>query len=170
MLDSTVSGNSAFAVGGVYARGQATIYNSTIAKNKSYAAGFPAGLYFASTNITLQSTIISNNMVEAFTYDAGTRAPVTVSGSNNLIQVPGIGFNYPGDTMFEDPLLGPLQNNGGATETHALPAASPAINRGNNSQALGTDQRGFARVSGGRADIGAFESDDIFVGAFDPVE
>ena len=56
-------------------------------------------------------------------------------------------------------MLGPLTNNGGPAMTHAVPANSPAINVGNNSQSLDTDQRG-TRSRGwlaGAADIGAFE-------------
>jgi hypothetical protein len=57
--------------------------------------------------------------------------------------------------------LGPLQNNGGPTETHALLPGSIAINRGNNAGAAGLmfDQRGmgFPRIVGGTVDIGAYE-------------
>ena len=67
-------------------------------------------------------------------------------------------------------ILGPLKNNGGPTQTHALVAGSPAIDAGNpggcrdNSGALlQTDQRGFPRNVDGnsdgtaRCDIGAVE-------------
>ena len=62
-----------------------------------------------------------------------------------------------------DPKLGPLQNNGGPTETMALLTGSPAINAGSNAAAsaagLTTDQRGFVtRAVDGVADLGAFES------------
>ncbi len=58
-----------------------------------------------------------------------------------------------------NPLLGPLQDNGGLTLTHALLADSPALNAGLNADAAAftTDQRGFARISGGQVDIGAVE-------------
>jgi hypothetical protein len=62
-----------------------------------------------------------------------------------------------------DPRLGPLANNGGPTQTHALLAGSPAIDHGDNTNAPATDQRGVARPrdgdhNGSRAvDIGAFE-------------
>jgi hypothetical protein len=60
-----------------------------------------------------------------------------------------------------NPNLGPLQNNGGPTETMALLSGSPAIDKGdNNAHGLpGTDQRGFSRISGSVADIGAFEDE-----------
>src|SRR5262249_8391378 len=41
-----------------------------------------------------------------------------------------------------DPLLGPLQNNGGLTQTIAILSGSPAINAGDNSANLSFDQRG----------------------------
>ena len=58
-----------------------------------------------------------------------------------------------------DPLLGPLQDNGGLTFTHALLPGSSAIDAGSNPLGLLTDQRGegFDRVDGPAADMGAFE-------------
>ena len=64
-----------------------------------------------------------------------------------------------------DPKLGPLENNGGPTKTHALLAGSPAIDQGDNTGVPATDQRGFgfARKKDGNGDgslivdIGAFE-------------
>lgn len=57
-----------------------------------------------------------------------------------------------------DPLLGPLTDNGGATQTHALMAASPAIDAGDPVTFEPTDQRGLPRPAG-FADMGAFERD-----------
>jgi hypothetical protein len=59
----------------------------------------------------------------------------------------------------QDPLLGPLTNNGGPTQTHALLAGSPARDAGSNTGSLPFDQRGFARVRGAAPDIGAFEAE-----------
>ena len=60
-----------------------------------------------------------------------------------------------------NPLLGPLQNNGGNTQTVALLPGSPAINAGDTTAAAGlsTDQRGtgFTRVVNGTVDVGAYE-------------
>jgi hypothetical protein len=58
-----------------------------------------------------------------------------------------------------DPRLGPLQNNGGHTETLALFADSPAIGQADNAKAPATDQRGHKRIDlvGEVTDIGAFE-------------
>jgi hypothetical protein len=57
-----------------------------------------------------------------------------------------------------DPKLGPLQDNGGPTETMALLPGSPALNTGSNPDGLSTDQRGYGpRNAGGGVDIGAFQ-------------
>jgi len=61
-------------------------------------------------------------------------------------------FHNSGDRNNTDPMLGPLQNNGGPTLTMALPSGSPAIDAGNPSgctdgsgHLLTTDQRGYPR-------------------------
>jgi hypothetical protein len=58
-------------------------------------------------------------------------------------------------------MLGPLQDNGGPTFTHALLRRSPAINAGdpNFTPPPSNDQRGpgFRRVRNGRIDIGSYE-------------
>ena len=65
-------------------------------------------------------------------------------------------------------MLGSLQNNGGPTQTMALPSGSPAVDAGNPNgctdglgHLLKTDQRGAPRPDRpedtGGCDIGAFE-------------
>lgn len=56
-----------------------------------------------------------------------------------------------------DPLLGPLANNGGPTQTHALLPGSPAIDAANPNSFPSTDQRGVPRPQGAGPDIGAYE-------------
>jgi hypothetical protein len=76
----------------------------------------------------------------------GSGAPSVINGVGNII-----GVNHPG--------LGPLQNNGGPTQTMALLPGSLAIGHANNALAPATDQRGVKRldVAGELTDIGAFE-------------
>jgi hypothetical protein len=71
-----------------------------------------------------------------------------------------------GNIVGQDPRLGPLQNNGGSTHTHALLSGSPAIDAGAPAGCvddldlpLTNDQRGFKRPvpAGGSCDIGAYE-------------
>lgn len=47
--------------------------------------------------------------------------------------------------MNTDPLLGPLQDNGGPTETHALLESSPAIGAADEAICPAEDQRGETR-------------------------
>lgn len=83
------------------------------------------------------------------------------SEGNNLEQQPPAGenrcFEAPTDRI-ADPLLGPLGNNGGETDTVALLTGSPAIDAGNLARCPATDQRGFPRPQFGGCDIGAFEA------------
>jgi hypothetical protein len=77
-------------------------------------------------------------------------------------------FHNSGDRNNTNPMLGPLQNNGGPTQTMALPSGSPAIDAGNpigctdnTGHLLTTDQRGFPRPDNedtGGCDMGAYES------------
>jgi hypothetical protein len=63
------------------------------------------------------------------------------------------------DLLHVNPMLGPLQDNGGPTQTMALLRGSPAIDAGDNTDAPMWDQRGpgFPRIEHGIIDIGAFE-------------
>ncbi len=68
-----------------------------------------------------------------------------------------------GTQIGTNPNLGPLQNNGGPTETHALLTGSAAIDTGLTAEppfpGNQYDQRGptFFRIEGGVSDIGAYE-------------
>ena len=59
------------------------------------------------------------------------------------------------DLINTDPLLGPLANNGGPTQTMALLPGSPAIDAGVTVAGVTTDQRGVLRPQGFAPDIGA---------------
>jgi hypothetical protein len=76
-------------------------------------------------------------------------------------------FKSSGDLNNTNPQLGSLQNNGGPTQTMALPSGSPAVDAGNpngctdqTGHLLKTDQRGKPRPDPedtGGCDIGAYE-------------
>jgi hypothetical protein len=185
--NSTISGNTAPKIGGLYSNISTTIRNSTIAFNHKQApSGNSAGVTFAAATgpiiVTLQSNLIANNTYIAFgstqNNDLSTIAPsasntVTINGAKNLIRVPdsSVIAKLPADTITgQCPLLGTLRDNGGATFTHALLSHSRGINEGNNSASLDYDQRngplqtppampptGYPRVSGTSADVGAYE-------------
>jgi len=147
--------------GGIFNEGTLTVTNSTLSGN---AAAFGGGIWNTGT-ATLKNTIVANSPSGNNCY-----GPITVGGYN-LDSDNTCGFGTSNNSLSGvDPMLGPLADNGGPTETHALLEGSPAINKGNNAFAvdpdgnpLQFDQRGqgFARIVGGSVDIGAFEVQGI---------
>jgi hypothetical protein len=92
-------------------------------------------------------------------------APAKASALRKLVRAALQGRGFAADPVI-DPRLGPLQNNGGHTETLALFADSPAIGHGDNNavdpvtrKPITTDQRGHKRIDqvGEVIDIGAYE-------------
>jgi hypothetical protein len=178
IMNSTISGNRALgAAGGIYAKYRPLeVWNDTITGNAS-GSPFGAGMYIAYAT-DLESSIVANNTSQDGLYASDIAGPggTTISGANNLVIASTL--LLPPDTIANQPMLGPLQDNGGYTATHALLPGSPAIDRGNNVAGARYDQRvidstapfGFERVVGANADIGAYESgapDRIFKDGFD---
>jgi CSLREA domain-containing protein len=173
IVNTTLSGNSARSGtgsgsppsfgGAVYSRnGTLQIYNSTITSNISVAArGVFAVGQAGSADVEIYSSIIGQADAAPTIYDFTTGTDeggtLSVAGANNIIRRQNDFLQI--TISNDDPLLAPLANNGGSTRTHALMDGSPAIDRGSNPFSLSTDQRGpsHPRVSGGQADIGAFE-------------
>ena len=79
------------------------------------------------------------------------------SGGHNIDSGTSCGFTAAGDKQNTNPLLGPLNNNGGLNATDALLAGSPAIDAAAGCPPPATDERGIARPQGGACDIGAYE-------------
>jgi hypothetical protein len=134
------------------------ITNSTISGNSPTGNG--GGIYNEGTGASeLGSTILNaGSSGENIFNNAGT---VTSHGYNLSSDDGGGVLTGPGDQINTDPLLGPLQDNGGSTFTHALLPGSPAINAGDPSFTPPPfyDQRrpNYIRVYNGRIDIGSFE-------------
>lgn len=159
--NSTISGNVASLGAGIYNRSTMTVSNSTISKNK---AGDGGGI-FTSRDLTLKRTLISGN--SAFFARDVDRFSGTVTadnynmfGTNNYDGVRGfsVGASDIVPSVGIASILLPLANNGGPTQTHALAAASPAIDASPaDADCTGFDQRGIARPNGPACDIGAFE-------------
>ena len=80
-----------------------------------------------------------------------------VSLDHNLSSDSSCSLTGTGDLPNTNPLLGPLQDNGGSTLSYELLRGSPAINHGDNARCPPTDQRGIARPQAGICDIGAYE-------------
>jgi len=157
IMNSTISGNSAGKIGGgITTSGEAQLTNSTISGNSAVSAG---GIYYVQG--PYPTSEISNTIFNAGALGENivNNGATVISHGYNLSSDDGGGvLNGPGDQINTDPLLGPLQNNGGPTLTHALLPGSPAIDAGdpNFVPPPSTDQRGcaFDRVFNGRIDIG----------------
>jgi hypothetical protein len=135
--------------------GPGTISDATIAQNSANAAG--GGIFDNAGAYTLKNTIVAQNGTGCAGPGGIISAGFNLEGSNTC------NLTMPTDLQNTNPRLGPLAGNGGATLTHALTPASPAIDAGSCTDASGaavsSDERGVARPqpSGGRCDIGAFE-------------
>ena len=163
---STISGNNARLVGGIFSYGnpgnKVVVTNSTIAFNSSGNRGGGGGVGINDGTATFENTIVSNNTspsdVTHPNCSVGAGAALGSLG-HNLESATDCGFKAAGDVQSKDPLLVKLGSNGGQTDTHALGAASPAIDAANDATCLTPDQRGFFRPQGKACDIGAYERD-----------
>ena len=184
ITNSTFDNNSAFSNGGgINNTGTLTVYNSTFYNN--YAEGYGGGVYNApsKTAILINNTFsdnsgdsghsilnagtlhISNNIIANAPDPSNCHNTGTIGTDiNNLIEDNG---NCGSPVSTADPILGPLQDNGGPTQTMALLAGSPAIDAGDNATCEATDQRGVTRPQGLNCDIGAVEM--IYFNLFMPV-
>jgi CSLREA domain-containing protein len=170
---STISGNSALFGGGVSTGyGVTLINNSTITANTAAIEGAGIGAHSQNFMEEQAATVVLGSIIAGnFGSDvhwSGDRDTFFSDGYNVIGGGNAVGnFIEPGDqTNVTNPLLGPLTYNGGPILTHALLAGSPAINAGDPADvgAPGQyDQRGapYARVFGGRIDVGAFERQNL---------
>lgn len=163
--NSTISGNESAGLGGGIAvslyDGPVLIRHSTIAGNSTGGTG--GGLHVLyGYNTRIESSVIADNSAGVADPDVGqTSTDVNIDVTYSLIETPGAAnLNDLGGNIFnQDPQLGPLQDNGGPTETHLPASASPVVNAGDPTfvPPPATDQRGFARVVGAAIDMGAVE-------------
>jgi hypothetical protein len=122
-----------------------------------------SGIWLESGTLDIGNSIVANNRVTNNLAISG--GAFTSLGYNLTNSGAGTRFTATGDLANTHPLLGPLQDNGGSSWTHALLPGSPAIDRipfGVNGcgTSITTDQRGWPRPfpPGGQCDVGAFES------------
>lgn len=190
MVNSTISGNSTTSIGGgLSVGGTVTLTNVTITNNRSDSDnngwGPGGGIYAFSGTITLKNTIVAGNFrgSSPSTIADDIEAPINSASSFNLIGTGGSGGLTDGvnnnQVGVANALLGPLANNGGLTQTHALLSGSTASDAGSNVLVTNppfdgppfTDQRGagFNRIVDGpdanttaTVDIGAYETQSTF--------
>lgn len=133
---STVTGNLAPANGGgIYSQNTLAVSQCTVVANTT--AGPGGGIVINGGTASLTNTIVAGNSATSSTNIFGS-----FTGANNLTS--------------GNPLLAPLGNYGGPTQTMPPLPGSPAINAGGLSAFI-TDQRGYPRTSGNAVDIGSVE-------------
>jgi predicted outer membrane repeat protein len=155
--NSTVSGNSAETGGGIYVGGEVVATSSTIAANDAPTASALFGTQTSGVQRVIARSLVDGNC-------AGAR----FDSAGHNFESPGntCGLDADSDeTGVPDLELGPLEDNGGPTETHALNSTSPAIDAVPSADcidadggALAVDQRGEPRPSGTDCDAGSFEA------------
>ena len=167
--NSTISGNNASAgTGGIINVGTLNLNNATITDNHTTlvtsgrAGGVANNQGAQPLALNIKNTIIAGNTAPVGGSPDCTGEPFNSQGYNIIGDMSGCTLGGVGaGNQTADPLLGPLADNGGATETHALLDGSPAINAGNPATpgsgadaCLANDQRGESRLV---CDVGAYE-------------
>ena len=174
IIDSTISGNETRGYyahgGGVAAQGETTITFSTVTNNEvSVGMAYGGGIWNNDDTVTINNSIVAGNTAFSGSPDISPGTGLfdvdySLIGTGVTPDAGGIG-----NVASDDPLLGPLADNGGPTLTHALLEGSPAIDAGDPNIIFNGndfDQRGapFVRVfddpvvtTGNGIDIGAVE-------------
>jgi uncharacterized repeat protein (TIGR01451 family) len=197
IFDSTITGNSATQGGGILNRGTLNIMNSTISGNSAIQGGgivTTLGGHTSITNSTISNIfasvigggIESDDLIGASVKSSIVAGNTAQSNSDLLGTFTSQGFNVFGPIqgaalINPEPLtdqsnitvaqlkLGPLQNNGGPTMTHALGCGSVAIDKGIDTAPFPADQRGegFLRTFDDAFVANASDGDGTDVGAFE---
>ncbi len=157
IINSTISGNAAqggWGGGGILNGGDLTLSFVTIAYNSADAGG--GGIRTTGAG----PTRVKNSIVAGNSPGGNCLGPLTPLGGN--LDDDGTCFGGSGTPTIN---LGPLQNNGGLTWTHALQFGSAALDAAVDcadafGTSVGEDQRGIARPqpAGGGCDAGAYEA------------
>ncbi len=179
---STIANNTANSGGGIQNIGDLWLVNCTLSGNSLTSAPGPenqgSAIIHDVGRLMISFTTITGNS------GSGDRPAVDINSGfgvafNNLIiamntggdcdfSAPSTAFNITGNNLDSDssctgfsltgnPFLGPLADNGGPTQTHALLTGSPAIDGSAPYDSLPIDQRGVFRPQGAECDLGAYE-------------
>jgi hypothetical protein len=193
LQNSTLESNSASVGGGGIDsfQGSVTVSNSTLSGNSAPSGG--GILAGGSPPLILQNTIAAKNTGGSGPdingrVQSGSSYNLVGAGDSTLTGISdGVNHNQIGTIANPiDPLLAPLGDYGGLTQTRPLLPDSPALDTGDRAQAGTSDQRGVVRSGG--VNIGAFQASaaglsvaapafvsagqlfDVSVSAFDPFE
>ncbi len=175
--NSTISDNTVhFTGGGAYfntASGRPVEVNLnfvTIAGNSANMCCGGGIFNDGGINLNVKNSIIADNTAPSGPDVSGNINAIDFDHIENTAGTIFVGNNSRNTTGF-DPQLGPLQNNGGATQTRMLAVASPLVNVipngfGDCGTTFTTDQRGLPRPALSRCDIGAAELQSFPGGPF----
>ena len=159
--------------GAIYSDGNLIVSASTLVANGASGVNAGGGAIFNNGSLLLAHSTLDHNTV-AFDLSGGGADVFNVSGKTaqtqdtlygsgcnaQLTPVGAEGASLSSDgtcaTAGGDLRLGPLQDNGGGTDTEMLLAGSPAIDA-YTLQCLGFDQRGVGMPQGAKCDAGAYE-------------
>ncbi|MDH3328513.1 MAG: hypothetical protein OEM01_04710 [Desulfobulbaceae bacterium] len=186
--ESTICSNNAERGGGIINYGSITATNTTFSSNIADTGNYPVGGAIQNWNeCTLIHSTIAENIAPlggGGISNDGTLSMVNTIVSDNaggdcrlVRSIDSKGYNIAsdhscylsralGDLENTEPLLGPLQDNGGVTPTHALSQNSPAIDAGILLANVSIDQRGIKRPQRETSDIGAYEIEPISIVPF----
>lgn len=164
--NATFSGNTAGGYGGglfvaanIFGGSTVTVNvrNATVASNRANRGGGLGSANLSTIVFSLSSSIVSGNTsttpgsADFIAPNVAAKASA-IGSTSGIVSFSNLGGNFIGASLS----LGALANNGGPTQTHALGAGSPILDKGENVDGLFVDQRGLPR-SYGPTDIGAFE-------------
>lgn len=154
LSSDTVSENGVGGGGSAGAAGDAEGPGSTNGSSGTPGvAGAGGGIYSPSVTCVVGQPCETGLEDTIFASNAGANCGGRVSDDGNNLSF--------GDTSCPgingDPMLGPLQDNGGPTQTIDLGAGSAAIGAVPVADCPATDQRGLPRPPGQPCDIGAYE-------------
>ncbi len=150
-VDNTAD-NLGRAGGAIYFSGGGNLSNSTVSSNTTGAGASGGGVAVEVEPVTINNSTIADNSADLTAGGIASAAGLTqvsnsivadntvaLLGGGNCAGVTSLGYNVFTDTtcnevasdqVVADALLGPLQDNGGPTQTRALQPGSPAVDGG----------------------------------------
>jgi hypothetical protein len=152
--------------GGALRNGGSTVLERVAVTGNS-AGDAGGGVYNTGTLTVLASEFSGNTVTDPTCAGGGTPVNRDLHGAIggitsqgfNLVQQRGDSTGYDSTDLGDgiDPQLGPLDDNGGGTRTHAVPGTSPLLDAVSQPCPTLTDQRLVSRPRGQGCEIGAFE-------------
>ncbi len=159
--NTTITGNQAasYSVARLLGGSSLTVVESTIAQNTDSAVAPTEAISGPDATSSFTSSILWGNTRNNTNEVGNTTSVSGTTFTNSIVDHHGTIVDG-GGNLASDPLLAPLADNGGQTDTMALTYGSPALDAGSTASTSSFDQRGagFTRKIGSHLDIGAYEA------------